>query len=148
MKLYGVGNNSTEWVNTTVDMKTFFYQTHPRYKIAFCQIGNIDCRRLWKTIRTVNGYCIELDMSSNFYSNRKDLRQLTFSVLLNSTDSTFGWNGYMDGFTVYYLHPSQRYHDEKQSFSWFLGPSTKVTLRNVLSIVLASPFSDCSLDSG
>ena len=38
------------------------------------------------------------------------------TVGYNSSDLTFGWNGYMEGFTVFYLHHTDSLPVMKRSF--------------------------------
>ena len=44
------------------------------------------------------------------------LLRLGVTVGYNSSDLTFGWNGYMEGFTVFYLHHTDSLPNMKRSF--------------------------------
>ena len=44
------------------------------------------------------------------------LFRLGVTVGYNSSDLTFGWNGYMEGFTVFYLHHTDSLPVMKRSF--------------------------------
>ena len=53
-------------------------------------------------------------------------KKVTVSVSIgyNATDTSFGWNGYNDGFTVYYPHFTHIVEGQQKSFSrgsdvWF-----------------------------
>ena len=50
------------WPGTeNIDMKQFFEQTSPKYFVLQCQFEQIDCRRMWRTVTTIDGMCLEFD---------------------------------------------------------------------------------------
>ena len=49
-------------------------------------------------------------------SPRDNFRTLGFTVGYNRSDATYGWNGYMNGLTVFYLNPIEKYQQEEHSY--------------------------------
>ena len=47
------------------------------------------------------------------------------------SDATYGWNGFMNGLTVYYLNINSTLQDETHSFPLIPTLTTIVTLQNV-----------------
>ena len=86
-----------------------------------CRLNSIDCRHNWQLRRRIMGTCLELDPAVVLQAEvngkpefdvPKHLRyvvklketiiyklSLGVSIGYNFTDSTYGWNGFMDGFT-------------------------------------------------
>ena len=92
-----------------------------RYFVPHCRLNSIDCRHNWQLRRRIMGTCLELDPAVVLQAEvngkpefdvPKHLRfvlylqgtiiykfSLGVSIGYNFTDSTYGWNGFMDGFT-------------------------------------------------
>ena len=61
---------------------------------------------LGKTSSTGRNYDGQKPAEYNkFPVNDENVKSLRFSVGLNESDVTFGWNGFHNTFTVYYKHP-------------------------------------------
>ena len=84
-------------------------------------------------------YCILVLQSVQFP------KKITVSISLgyNSSDTSFGWNGYNDGFTVYYPHFTHLVEGQQKSFSVASGLMPVVEFQNVERMLLGKPFSDC-----
>ena len=50
------------------------------------------------------------------YHPRNHFRTLEFTVGYNKTDVTYGWNGYMNGLTVFHMNPQEQCHREEHSY--------------------------------
>lgn len=118
----------------------FYKKTRPPYKMVICRIETWDCRRNWRLVKTAKGYCIEFAIDTRrigktywiFSKNliwriwvfkkssapdqNIELRQLGFTIAYNKTDATYGWNGFMNGLTVYYLNINTTLQEETHSF--------------------------------
>lgn len=101
--------------------------------MVICRIETWDCRRNWRLVKTAKGYCIEFAINNRRLSSEASMefRQLGFTIAYNKTDATYGWNGFMNGLTVYYLNINTTLQDESHSFPLIPTLTTIVTLQNV-----------------
>ena len=72
--------------------------------IRVCRLNNIDCKNEWQFERGIMGNCLVFDPSA--YKGFTDTKKmsLSFSLVQNESDITYGWNGYVTGYGVYYMH--------------------------------------------
>ncbi|CAG5099439.1 Oidioi.mRNA.OKI2018_I69.XSR.g16526.t1.cds [Oikopleura dioica] len=68
---------------------------------------------------------------------------LTLSMGYNFSDTSFGWNGYNEGFTIYYPHFSELIPSQHSSFSLSAGLTPVIDFQNVERTLLGSPYTKC-----
>ena len=73
-----------------------------------------------------------------------DKMQLTLAF--NHSDTTFGWKGYQNALTVYYLHPSEDFTKEKHAYPAVPRLTPIMNLMNIHTKLLGKPFSNCIED--
>ena len=127
------------WGNVDqINLTDFFNRTSPTYYVAHCLFEHIDCRSLWRRTTTVMGVCIEFDpeQAVRQYTESVDatlvkdmafelgddqLRTVAILIGLNATDFTYGWNGYINGLTLYYSHYTDTVPEEIHSLVSHFG---------------------------
>ena len=63
----------------------------------------------WKYQATINGHCLTFNPSQNNVSKTLGKRpRLSMTFAQNESDSTFGWNGALQGFNVHYRYPTEK----------------------------------------
>jgi len=143
-------------VTANLDLNMFFKESRPIYQFISCRLEFMDCRRNWKMVRTPMGYCLEMNASEYTsthsthtagHENEKlpdKLRTLGFTMGFNSSDTTYGWNGYMNGLTIYYMHPAEKYQADEHSYPLVPGLTPIVFLQNIQIKLLGAPYTQCN----
>ena len=68
---------------------------------------------------------------------------MTFSVEINTTDVTYGWNGDTVGYRVYYQHFSTEQIEKLHSIPLTTRVSPLVAFQNIKRTFLGRPFRHC-----
>ena len=71
---------------------------------------------------------------------------LELTVGYNHSDATFGWKGYKNALTVYYLHESERYLSEEHSYPLVPGLTPQINIETVSTHLIGKPYTHCISD--
>ena len=85
--------------------------SYPQYQILGCDLNYHDCKGSWKHQSTIHGHCLTFNPSMDPVINRTFGKRprLSITFVQNESDSTFGWNGVLQGFNVHYRYPTERH---------------------------------------
>jgi len=56
------------------------------------------------------------------------------------SDTTYGWNGYMNGLTIYYMHPSEDHQADEHCYPVVPGLTPIIFLQNIQIELLGKPY--------
>ena len=76
------------------------------------------------------------------------MEKMQLTIAFNHSDTTFGWKGYKNALTLYYLHPSDNFINEKHAYPAVPGLTPIMNLMNIHTKLLGWPFSDCIKHGG
>ena len=62
------------------------------------------------------------------------------------TDVTFGWKGYKNALTVFYMHKSEEFITEEHSYPLVPGLTPQINIETVETNLLGKPFTHCIAD--
>ncbi|CBY14013.1 unnamed protein product [Oikopleura dioica] len=71
---------------------------------------------------------------------------VALQVGYNHSDSTFGWKGYKNALTIYYMHSNENFIKEEHSYSLVPGLTPVVSVKNVRTVLLGQPYTQCVED--
>ncbi|CAG5097512.1 Oidioi.mRNA.OKI2018_I69.XSR.g15110.t1.cds [Oikopleura dioica] len=104
-----------------------------------------DCRKKWKLIKTIFGYCLQFIPWSPPNSRETIGRQyyVTITFETDQTDLLGGWRAFMEGATVYY----SSVHEQTQDACYSLNVNTHlvpiISIRRTTRFMLGEPYSTC-----
>ena len=116
---------------SSINISDFYEKTSTGYFITHCKFQHLDCQKYWRKITTLNGICIEFNpiwavddyrqqlerqKIGRFEYNESELQRMSIIMGYNSSDTTYGWNGGMAGFTLHYSHFTDSIPEQGRAF--------------------------------
>ncbi|CAG5110088.1 Oidioi.mRNA.OKI2018_I69.chr2.g4528.t1.cds [Oikopleura dioica] len=126
-----------------IDLDEFMANTRPEYILRTCKLNSYDCKHFWRFEKSLIGHCLAFDPNPLIASSNMRKVSLSLSVVQNESDITYGWNGYVTGYGIYYMHFADNVEDQLHEILVSESVTPIVTFQNVQRKFLNKPFTEC-----
>ena len=72
------------------------------------------------------------------------MKNLKMTVGYNKSDATFGWNGFNNGLTLYFLAPDEEFVTKEHGYPLVEGLSPSVSFSLIQTKYLGKPYTECN----
>ncbi|CAG5090495.1 Oidioi.mRNA.OKI2018_I69.PAR.g12624.t1.cds [Oikopleura dioica] len=129
-----------------IDLETFYNETYSAFLMISCKYKKDDCTKWWKRTLTLYGNCQVLDLAAvpDIKSKSPDgFRSLQMVLAYNQSDWTYGWNSFMDGFSIFYNPEGETVLDPMRSITVNSRIVPIMFLQQHRNIKLGQPYTEC-----
>ncbi|CBY20389.1 unnamed protein product [Oikopleura dioica] len=130
-----------------IHLDNFYNETYSAFLMISCKYKKDDCTKWWKRTLTLYGNCQVLDLAA--MPNRASIspdgfRSLQMVLAYNQSDWTYGWNSFMDGFSIFYNPEGETVLDPMRSITVNSRIVPIMFLQQHRNIKLGEPYTECT----